>query len=148
MQIVSSSKIVANDPSATSAVQRSSRDNVGLSMGARSHPGPYHDTSGIAIRRERQAGTYVGRILRGDKQVSIFGTMYDVKADVERIESYSGHGDYKEMMNYLECQDKTKLQKVFVVHGEYSAQQQYKEKLETAGYKNIEIPERGEEFEL
>ena len=55
------------------------------------------------------ASTLGARILRGDKQVSIFGKQYSVNASVERIESFSGHGDYKEMIEFLGCQDKNQL---------------------------------------
>ncbi|MDP4208032.1 MAG: MBL fold metallo-hydrolase [Bacteroidota bacterium] len=92
--------------------------------------------------------TLGAKIVRGDKKVSIFGTEYEVLADVKRLESYSGHGDYKEMLSFLDCQDKSKVQKVFVVHGEYKSQLHYKEKLEDRGFKNIEIPSIGQEFEL
>ncbi len=92
--------------------------------------------------------TLGARILSGEKKVSIFGTEYEVKADIERIDAYSGHGDYKEMIEFLNCQDKSKLQKVFIVHGEYKAQQTYKQSLEKEGYKNIEIPYLKQEFEL
>ncbi len=90
--------------------------------------------------------TLGARILRGEKEVSIHGNVYEVKAEVKRLESYSGHGDYKEMMNYLECQDKSKLAKVFIVHGEYESQLAYKEHLEEAGYKSVAIPAVGDEF--
>ena len=33
--------------------------------------------------------------------------MRKVNADIKRIESYSGHGDYKEMIEFLKCQDNT-----------------------------------------
>lgn len=92
--------------------------------------------------------TLGAKILRGDKQVSIFGNLLDVKADVRRIEAYSGHADYKEMIGFLKCQDPSKIQKTFIVHGEYTSQQFYKTELEKEGYKNINIPDVGEEFEL
>jgi metallo-beta-lactamase family protein len=92
--------------------------------------------------------TLGARILRGEKRVSIFGVEYEVKADVERIDSYSGHADYKEMIEFLSCQDKSKLQKVFIVHGEYQSQLSYKQSLEKEGYKNIEIPDFRQEVEL
>lgn len=92
--------------------------------------------------------TLGAKILRGDKQVSIFGNLLDVKADIRRIEAYSGHADYKEMINYLKCQDPSKIQKTFIVHGEYVAQQFYKNELEKEGYKNVNIPDIGEEFEI
>jgi metallo-beta-lactamase family protein len=92
--------------------------------------------------------TLGAKLLRGDKKVSIFGNEYDVKADIERIDAYSGHGDYKEIIGFLGCQDKSKIQKVFVVHGEYHAQMAFKTTLENEGYKNIEIPNIKDEFEL
>ncbi|HEX2935357.1 MAG TPA: MBL fold metallo-hydrolase [Bacteroidales bacterium] len=92
--------------------------------------------------------TLGAKILRGDKQVSIFGNLLDVKADIRRIEAYSGHGDYKEMIGFLKCQDASKIQKTFIVHGEYASQQFYKTELEKEGYKNINIPDVGDEFEL
>lgn len=79
--------------------------------------------------------TLGAKILRGDKQVSIFGNLLDVKADIRRIEAYSGHGDYKEMIGFLKCQDASKIQKTFIVHGEYASQQFYKTELEKEGYK-------------
>jgi metallo-beta-lactamase family protein len=92
--------------------------------------------------------TLGARILRGDKTVSIFGEEHAVKADVRRIEAYSGHGDYKEMINFLNCQDKSQVKRMFIVHGEYEAQSFYKNELEKDGFKNIEIPEMGQEFEI
>jgi metallo-beta-lactamase family protein len=90
--------------------------------------------------------TLGAKLLRGDKKVSIFGTEYDVKADIERIDAYSGHADYNEMIEFFSCQDKSKLQKVFLVHGEAHSQEIFKQTLETKGFKNIEIPEKGQEY--
>lgn len=92
--------------------------------------------------------TLGARILRGDKLVSIHGKKYQVWADVQRIDSYSGHGDYEEMIGFLNCQDKTAIKQVFIVHGEYEAQQFYKSQLEKQGYSNISIPEMGDEIEV
>jgi metallo-beta-lactamase family protein len=92
--------------------------------------------------------TLGARIGRGDKEVSIHGTVYEVKADVKNIESYSGHGDYKEMIGFLGCQDKSALEKTFIVHGEYETQKKYASSLLNEGYKNIEIPARGQDYEI
>ena len=54
--------------------------------------------------------TLGARIARGDKEVSIHGTVYRVNAEVRKIDSFSGHGDYQEMMRFLSCQDKNELQ--------------------------------------
>jgi metallo-beta-lactamase family protein len=92
--------------------------------------------------------TLGARIVRGEKEVSIHGTVYPVNAEIKKIESYSGHGDYKEMISFLKCQDKEKLSRTFVVHGEYETQQSYAEKLKTEGFRNIEIPAKGQEYTL
>jgi len=92
--------------------------------------------------------TLGAKILRGERMVSIFGTQYDVNATIERIEAFSGHGDYKEMLAYLNCQDKSQIKKTFLVHGDYDAQLFYKDRMKEAGFGDIEIPEAGNEFVL
>jgi metallo-beta-lactamase family protein len=92
--------------------------------------------------------TLGARIGRGDKEVSIFGTVYDVKAEVKKIESFSGHGDYKELISFISCQDKSALGKMFIVHGEYETQKKYVSTLLNEGFKNIEIPAKGQEYEV
>jgi metallo-beta-lactamase family protein len=88
--------------------------------------------------------TLGAKILRGDTEISIHGNVYPVRAEIFRIDSYSGHGDYNEMIDFLNCQNKEQLKKVFIVHGEYEAQQAYKGHLEENGFSNIEIPDKGD----
>jgi len=92
--------------------------------------------------------TLGARILEGADEVSIFGVHHPVKAKIERIEAFSGHGDYSEMADYLSCQDTSQVKKVFLVHGEYEAQSAFKNTLEKRGFRNIEIPTAGEVSEL
>jgi len=92
--------------------------------------------------------TLGARILNGENPVSIFGEKHPVNATIERIEAFSGHGDYNEMRNYLKCQDAGQVKKVFLVHGDYEAQQFYQKKLEETGFKNIMIPSSGTEVKL
>lgn len=89
-----------------------------------------------------------GALKRGDKEVRIFGDMYNVKANVESIDALSAHADYSEILDYLGCQDSKQVRKMFLVHGDWDAQVSLKEKLTAKGYKKIEIPEMGEEFEV
>ena len=88
------------------------------------------------------------KIIDGEKIVSIYGNKYKVNADVEEIEALSGHGDYEEMCRYLSCQDKSKVKELFLVHGEASAQQAYKQYLHDNGFKHISIPEKKETVEV
>jgi metallo-beta-lactamase family protein len=92
--------------------------------------------------------TLGAKILRGDKVVSIFGEEHPVNARIEKIEAFSGHADYREMIDYLDCQDKTRIRQVFLVHGESEALEFYKGKLEETGFLNMIIPGMGEEFAL
>jgi metallo-beta-lactamase family protein len=92
--------------------------------------------------------TLGAKIGRGDKEVSIFGTVYEVKAEVEKIESFSGHADYKELINFISCQDKSVLSRIFIVHGEYETQKKYVASLTNERFRNIEIPAKGQDYNL
>jgi metallo-beta-lactamase family protein len=92
--------------------------------------------------------TLGARLVNGEKNVSIFGDKYQVNAEIARIEAFSGHGDYSEMLSFLNCQDKSAIKKVFLVHGDYEAQLYYKDEMIKAGYQNIEIPEAMSEVTL
>ncbi|HPT20862.1 MAG TPA: MBL fold metallo-hydrolase [Bacteroidales bacterium] len=92
--------------------------------------------------------TLGARIQSGVKEISIHGTVYPVIADIRKIESFSGHGDYKEMISFLGCQDKSAIEKTFIVHGEYETQKKYVQSLKDEGFKNIEIPAKGQEYEI
>jgi metallo-beta-lactamase family protein len=89
-----------------------------------------------------------GKLRAENKVVKIFGDEYQVNAEIVIIDSYSAHGDYKEMLQYFECQDKTKAKQVFLVHGVYEVQLNWKEKLLDAGFRNITIPARGDVIEI
>jgi metallo-beta-lactamase family protein len=86
------------------------------------------------------ANTLAGALKRGDKQVNIFGERLDVLCRVESMDSFSGHGDYNEMLAFLSCQTPERVGRVFLVHGEYETQVAFKLKLEKAGFKNVHIP--------
>jgi metallo-beta-lactamase family protein len=92
--------------------------------------------------------TLGAKILRGDKEVSIFGNMHKVNADIRRIDSYSGHADYNEIIGFLNCQDKTRIKQMILVHGDYESQLYFSEKLKENGFARINIPEQGAEVEV
>jgi metallo-beta-lactamase family protein len=81
-----------------------------------------------------------GQLKNHAKKVTIFGKEYDVRAEVAVMDSFSAHADYKEIINYLSCQDKNKVKKLFLVHGELETQQIFREKLLAEGYLAVEIP--------
>lgn len=89
-----------------------------------------------------------GRLMNGEKTVSIFGEQYQVEAEVGAIRSMSAHGDYHDLLHYLERQQPGKVKKLFLVHGEYKVQQHFREKLLQQGFPQVEIPAQHEVFGL
>lgn len=78
------------------------------------------------------------------KWISIFGFDHKIKAQVSKIEGFSGHGDYKEMIDYLTRSVNVEaVRRTFIVHGELAAQETYKDHLYEAGFRNIEHPKKG-----
>lgn len=88
-----------------------------------------------------EPSTLGGRIVAGEKTVKIFGQEFQVNAKVEIMDSYSAHGDYNEMMEYLSCQNVNEVRKVFLVHGNYDVQVNYKERLLEMGFRKVVIPD-------
>ena len=96
-----------------------------------------------------QAEHTLGRKL-ADKQeeVSIFGSVYKLKAEVVVHDAFSAHADGNDLLRYIGQCDKSRLAKVFLVHGEYDRQLDLQKGLAGAGYGSVEIPERGTTFTL
>ena len=78
--------------------------------------------------------------MEGEKQVTIFGVEHEVNAEVGAIRSMSAHGDYEDLCQWLACQDKQQVKKIFLVHGEYAVQKDFQERLIKKGYTEVEIP--------
>ncbi len=89
-----------------------------------------------------------GRLLAGAEEVGIFGVRHQVHASVGSIKSMSAHGDYADLLQWLSCQDKRAVRKLFLVHGEYSVQEIFKDRLSSAGFSNVIIPEQHAEIDL
>lgn len=90
--------------------------------------------------------TLAAQLKNGNSMVKIFGEEKAVKARVEVIDAFSAHADYEEMIEYLSCQDASKVKDLFLVHGEIDTQKAFKEKLEKEGFRRVHIPAQGESF--
>ena len=88
------------------------------------------------------------RILDGNRRVRIFGEQYDVRAHVEAINGYSAHADSEELLAWVRPMNRQRLQQVFLVHGELDSATALKGQLRGLGIANVEIPERGQSFDL
>jgi metallo-beta-lactamase family protein len=89
-----------------------------------------------------------GKLKAGDTLVRIFGEEYQVKAEVKNLDYYSAHADYEEMIRFLKCIEPNKVEKLFLVHGEYENQLAFKERLTNEGFKHIYIPNMRESFDV
>ena len=87
-----------------------------------------------------------GRLKKGEKEVRIFGQWHQVNAEVGEIRSMSAHGDYNDLLHFLDCQDAAKVKKVFLVHGEPDVQKDFKQILISKGFLNVDIPTRHQEI--
>ena len=81
-----------------------------------------------------------GKLSNGAKEVRIFGEIHKVKSEIGVMRSMSAHGDYDDLCQFLSCQQEDKVKTLFLVHGEYDVQQEFRERLLHKGFKNIEIP--------
>lgn len=85
----------------------------------------------------------------GLQWISIFGMDRKIKAHITKLEGFSGHGDWKEMIEYLTSSLNVEaVRRVFVVHGEEQAQSTYRDHLYEAGFRGIENPAKGEIIEI
>lgn len=91
----------------------------------------------------------LGRKLRdGAKEVRIHGDFYRVNADVQEIDAFSAHADWKETLEWLKGTNIGRIRKVFLVHGEAKALSSMKEKVMGAGVASVEIVRAGEIYSL
>ena len=82
-----------------------------------------------------------GRLLSGQREVSIYGVVHEVHASIEQIRSMSAHGDYDDLCQWLAQQDPKRVQEIFLVHGEYEVQQDLRDRLQKKGFDSVRIPE-------
>ncbi len=93
-------------------------------------------------------GSLGDRMIQGESEVRIFGKLIPLRASVKVMGSYSAHADYEELMQYLSCQDTSKVKRLFLVHGEKEAQLTFKKHLHGMGFSDIVIPMMHESFTL
>jgi len=92
-------------------------------------------------------GTPGGALREGAKQLRVFGEEKIVKAEVEVMDSFSAHADRHELAGFIANQ-KDKLKKLFLVHGNLGQQEAFRSFLREQGFNDVEIPVLGQEFVL
>lgn len=81
-----------------------------------------------------------GLLMHDAKRVRIFGEEYDVNAEVGNMRSMSAHGDYNDLLHFLNCQQPKAVKNVFIVHGEFNVQEDFQKKLNAVGFEHVTIP--------
>ncbi|SFG76581.1 MBL fold metallo-hydrolase [Pedobacter insulae] len=92
-------------------------------------------------------GTLGDRLLRGDPIVRLRNRDLMVYASIKKTDLLSGHGDHFDLMNTVTHQDKQRLKKIFLVHGELKSMNALASAIADVGYE-VGIPAKGESIEL
>ncbi len=87
------------------------------------------------------------RIRSRDEKVKIFGKEYPLRANVEIMDSFSGHADHSELMEYFHAIKGSK-KKVWLVHGETSRSEALCDALRTVHDGDVDVAELGTEVEF
>jgi len=88
-----------------------------------------------------------GMLKNGIESIKVFGEWKMVKAEIESMDSFSAHADRGEMYQFIENQ-KPRLKKLFLVHGEIDRQESFKAYLNERGIENVEIPDLADAYDL
>jgi metallo-beta-lactamase family protein len=88
------------------------------------------------------------KIVEREPIIKIFGDEYKLKAEVIVMNSLSAHADSNELTSYCGLLDKSRIQNLFLVHGDFDQQQKFKERLNSINIENVAIPERGDVFKI
>ena len=90
-------------------------------------------------------GTLGRSLLEGAPSVKLFGEQIDVQARIEKLDGISGHADQEGLLKWLHSFDPKP--KVFIVHGEDSVCEHFKNLIQDEGYEAV-TPFSGAEFDL
>ncbi len=103
--------------------------------------------SGLLIIGYQAEGTLGRQILDGAKNIQIHKDDYEVGARVEAIGAFSAHGDRVKLKEWFNTNTQ-KADKVFLVHGEQTAKESFKEYLSHEMQSDIILPKYSQSFEL
>lgn len=95
-----------------------------------------------------QAVGTLGRIiLEGAREVKLFGESIEVRAEIARLTGISGHADKKGLLDWIQGFE-GKPERVFVVHGEDSVCEAFRQCLQTEYGLKADAPYSGSRYDL
>lgn len=104
-------------------------------------------TTRVLLVGYQAEGTRGRHLLEGAHEIKFFGKYYPVKAQVHHIESLSAHADQAELLDWI-SEVKNIPEKVFMIHGEPTAADALRTKIEATHGWNVVIPGLWETVEL
>jgi metallo-beta-lactamase family protein len=94
-------------------------------------------------------GTLGRKIADGAPEVRIFGEEIRIRATIKVVSGYSAHADRDELLRWGKtAAQQSKLRRSFLVHGEPEPLFALAAGLRDAGLQHVEVPERGQVFDL
>lgn len=96
----------------------------------------------ILLTGYQAAGTRGEALEHGAKEVKVHGQYIPIRAQVKTLHNISAHADYTEIIKWL-SQSKMNPQKVFITHGEASASDELRRRLNEKFGWNCTVPELG-----
>jgi len=88
------------------------------------------------------------KIVDRNPEISIFGEVKKLNCEVVVMNSFSAHADNNELLGYMAPFDKSMLKNIFLVHGDLERAERFAASLTENKFKQIDIPERMQKFEL
>ena len=103
---------------------------------------------GVLIVGFQAGGTLGRRLVDGARTVTIFGETIAVRARIHTVGGLSAHADQGALLNWLGALRRPPG-KTFLTHGEASATAAFAKAIEERfGWKNVFLPQRGQQFEI
>ncbi len=113
-----------------------------LSHLVRNLPNPQN---GLFIVGYQAEGTLGRKIISRPKKIKIYNRTVKIRADIFEFYGFSAHGDQKDLKLWINRFDKSKLNRIFLVHAEEDRSKAFKEYINC---KNCYIPNWNEEIVL
>ena len=92
-------------------------------------------------------GTRGDLMVRGAKEIKIHGELWPIEAEVINLETLSAHADADEVLNWIRKLEQ-QPQRIFITHGEPTAADALKKRIESELGILAIVPQFGQEFEL
>ncbi len=89
-------------------------------------------------------GSLGRRIVDGMKRVRVMGEEIAVRATIKVLDGFSAHADANQLIRWIECIEDPKPAKIFIVHGEATAQEVLKTNISSTMGLESYIPFRGD----